>query len=87
MATATMINTKADEAVAAIESGDLATALTKLLAVKALLSVKFDQQDGAGTQLLYDRAAIDDLIKQVRKQQHAGAGLQHQKIKYVLPTD
>ena len=86
MATTTDINTKVDSAVASMGSGDWATALITLLQVKLMLAAKPDQKHPGGGELTYDRRAIDDLIRKVRKQQHAGAGIQVANIKYVPTT-
>lgn len=90
IATAAEIDSKVDEAVTAIESGDFSTALTKLLSAKALLSGKPDTR-GRTTEMRYDRRSIDSLITDVRKQQTASQaaalGIQSTNIKYVPTTD
>ncbi len=87
MATAAEINTKTDAAVSSIGSGDFATAILELMQVKAMLAAKPDQRHPGGGELSYDRGAIDDLIKQVRRQQHAGAGIQVQNVEKVSATN
>ena len=86
MATAAQINSKVDEAVTAIEDGNLPTAMTKLMAAQALMVGKPDSKFKT-EELTYDRNAINQLIKNVRRQQHAGAGIQTSNIKYVPTTD
>lgn len=86
---AALINTKVGEAVDAIESGDFATAITKLLAAKALLSARTDTRHGS-SELRWDRKAIDSLITQCRQEQAAAAvsnngALQRTKVNYVNP--
>lgn len=68
--TVTSINTKAAEAVDAIEDGDYATALRKLRAVKALLITLPDGKQ-ADQELKWDRVAIDSLIKDCERQSTA----------------
>lgn len=72
MASAASVNTLMDAAVAALEAGDYATALTKLMAAKASLAAIPDSSK-AGESLNYDRGSIDELIRQVRQQQTAAS--------------
>ncbi len=62
----------------------------KLLAAKALLSGKPDTKNRAN-ELTYDRAAIDSLISDVRRQQNASQaatlGIQKTNVKYVATTE
>ena len=86
MATASEINSKVDEAVNAIETGNLSTAMTKLLSAQALMAATPDRKFRT-SELAYDRRSIGDLIKTVRRQQHAGAGMQISNIEKVSTTD
>ncbi|TXH54845.1 MAG: hypothetical protein E6Q97_10030 [Desulfurellales bacterium] len=88
------INEKVDAAVAAIESGNWSTAITKLMAAKALLAAKSDTRSGSNFELRWDRNAIDGLIEDCRKQQSSASGvggsggaLQFQKVRIVRDPD
>lgn len=89
--TAAEIETLIDAANSAAESGDHATALAKLRQAKALISALPDSSR-AGDELSWDRAALDLLIGEYRREAAAasgntqsagdGAGVQRSKITY-----
>jgi len=84
----TDINTRVSAAVAAIDSGDYATALVKLLGAKALLAAMPDTKHGE-VELEWDREAIDSLITSVRTAQIGASnssGLRRTNVTYVNPT-
>lgn len=87
------INSKVESAVTAIESGDWSTAISKLMAAKALLSATPDQRHGGNSELRWDRNAINELISECKQQQASASGvgassgaLQFQKIRFVRDT-
>ena len=90
MATASEINTKADEAVALIEAGDYAGARSKLLAVKAILATRPDSAK-ADASLRWDRGAIDSLLDDLRDLARAATvastGIVRSAVKYVRPGE
>jgi len=83
---AALINTKVTEAVAAWESGDTATALSKLRSAKMLLAGIPDTDAADGLGLTWDRAAIDSLIADIKQSRAAAVGVQRTKITYTGPT-
>lgn len=86
------VNTTIDAAVVAIEAENYDTALTKLLAAKALL-IAIPDSGRQGMDLKYDREAVDSLIATVKelKAQASRAsdipdGIQRTKVEYVRPS-
>ena len=78
---ATEINSKTAEAVAAIGAGEHETALRKLNAVKALLAGMPNVTHGE-ERLEWDREHIDTLITQIRRREVGKAGVVRSKIAY-----
>ena len=87
--TASQISAKVAEAVTAIEAGEYATALAKLLSAKALLVTLPRRSAKNGTELEYDAASIDTLIVEVRRLRAAGGGVRQTQVEYQTtpPTD
>ncbi len=85
MATSAQITAKVNEAIAANESGDYATALQALTSARMLLlATPNTSHDGSSVQ--WDRAAIDSLIVEVRRAQTQASltsgGMKMTKITY-----
>lgn len=70
-----------EEAVAAIEAGNLALAIRKLQALKVRLIALPDSGQQAH-QIRWDRGAIDGLISSLRKEAGAGTGLRQTLVTY-----
>jgi len=82
----TAINTKAAEAVAAIEAADYAVAIAKLLGVKVMISTLPSRSAKDGAELEYTPETLDALIADCRKQQAGAAGLRQTKVSWQRPT-
>ena len=79
------IKTKIDEAVAANEAGDFATALTKLRSARLLLVATPDARQGEDE--LKWRSDIDALMKSIEAEKRASVGITRKKIVHARPTD
>lgn len=78
---AAAVQQKVTAAVAASESGDHATAITYLLSAKMLLAA-MPNAAKEGASLQWDRASIDSLIADLRRQQTAALGVRRTNIVY-----
>ncbi len=80
------LNARVTAAVAAIDTGDWATALTNLLAAKAYLIGLPNSSTPGGGGLQWDRATIDQLINDVKaKRSAATVGIQTTDFQFVRP--
>ena len=79
------INTRVASAVSSIDSGDYATALTKLLGVKAFLAA-LPNTKHSEVELEWDREAIDSLITNIRKERLGAAGMRRNTVTYKAAT-
>jgi len=84
------VNTAMAAAIAALESGDLATALTKALAAQGYLAAMPNSSTGE-TELSWSDARIQQFVENLRRQQTVSAvstnGLRRSKTTYVRATD
>jgi pyruvate kinase len=76
------INSKVAEAIAANESGDYATALTKLRSAQMLLAATPNATGHDGVGLQWDRQAIASMIAEVSRQASASGGIQRTRVTY-----
>lgn len=83
--TAAQIAAKVTEAVTAAESGDYATAISRLQSAKAFL-IALPDTEHDGTKNTWDRGAIDKLIADYRLEQTraaaASGGIRQTKVVY-----
>lgn len=81
MSVAAQINTKVSEAITASEGGDFDTALVKLRSAKMLLA-SLPNSKTAETELEWDRAALDSLIADFKRELTAATGIAVTKHTY-----
>lgn len=82
MSTRETIDSKVDAAVAAIGNEDYAAAERLLRQASVMIAALPDGSQG-GQSYRYDRAAIREMLTEVRRARHAAAGgLRFSKIKY-----
>ena len=82
------INTKMAAAVAALEAGDYATALTNALCAQGLVAASPTSEHG-NDKISWQDNKIADFVANVRRAQAAdtaSGGMQQTKVTYVRPT-
>ena len=85
------VNIAMTAAIAALRSGDHATAVVEAMAAQGFLAVVADFEHGRGLTNEWDRRSIDQFIVNVRKQESQAAavsagGIQRTKIVHAQPS-
>lgn len=78
---AAAIDAKVESAIAAMESGEWATAQARLMSAKAMMAAMPDSSQGSMS-VRYNAAAIDSLIDRCSSRGNAASGVQRSRIIY-----